>query len=143
MARIGIGILATVGLLACGSTPMEPIASSTLVGDFGAEHVVLHATAGGAEIDYFCMAVTVSRPLITDATGHFTAAGLRHRTGGAPPIDGESATPVRLEGRAFREQGGLIQLVVSDIPEEPGAPISWSDALTLVRNRPATLFLCP
>jgi len=27
--------------------------------------------------------------------------------------------------------------------EEPGAPISWSDALTLVRNRPATLFLCP
>jgi hypothetical protein len=130
-------------LVACASTPMEPIGSSMLIGNFGAEHVVLHATSCVAEIDYFCMTVTVSTPLTTDAMGHFTAIGLRHRTGGAPPVEGESSIPVRLDGRAFRAQGGTIQLVVSDIPEESGAPISWSNALTLVRDRPATLFLCP
>ena len=122
---------------------MEPIASSTLIGDFGAEHVILHSTSSGAEIDYICMAVTVSKPLTTDADGYFTATGFRHRTGGAPPIEGEGSTPVRIDGRAYHAQGGTIQLLVSDIPEEPGAPISWSDAVTLVRDRPATLFLCP
>ena len=142
MRGIAIGILGAAALVACTSST-EPIASSALIGDFGAEHVVLHATSSGAEIDYFCMTVTVSQPLITDAMGHFTAAGLRHRTGGAAPVEGESSTPVRLEGRASRSQGGTIQLVVSDIPEEPAAPIIWSDTLTLVRDRPATLFLCP
>jgi len=143
MARLTTSILVALLGTACGSSPMEPIASSALIGDFGAEHVVLHSTSSGAEIDYICMAITVSKALTTDADGHFTATGLRHRTGGAPPIEGEGSTPVRIDGRAYRAQGGTIQLVVSDIPEEPGAPISWSDAVTLVRDRPSTLFLCP
>jgi hypothetical protein len=143
MVRIATSILVALVTTACGSSPMEPIASSMLIGDFGAEHVVLHSTSKGAEIDYICMAVTVPQPLTTDANGHFTATGFRHRTGGAAPIEGEGSTPVRIDGRAYRAQGGTIQMVVSDIPEEPGAPIPWSDALTLVRDRPATLFLCP
>ena len=123
--------------------PAEPIASSTLVGDFGGEQVVLHATPTGAEIQFSCMAVSVSKPLTTDATGHFAATGGRRRTGGAISLVEAPPTPVRLDGRAYLMQGGTIQLVVADIPEEPGAPISWADTLTLVRDRPARIFLCP
>ena len=122
---------------------MEPLSSSTLLGDFGGDQVMLRATSSGAEIQFSCMAVSVSKPLVTDADGRFSAAGGRHRTGGAVPIIPENPTPVRLEGRAYLAQGGTIQMVISDIPEEPGAPITWADTLTLVRDRQATIYLCP
>ena len=47
----------------------------TIVGDFSGDQVILHATATGAEIQFSCMAVTVSKSLVTDASGHFTATG--------------------------------------------------------------------
>lgn len=110
MARIASLIL-VAALGACGRNPLEPLASSTLVGDFGGDQVMLHATSSGAEIQFSCMAVSVAKALTTDASGHFTATGSRHRTGGAVPIVPENPTPVRLEGRAYLTQGGTIQLV--------------------------------
>jgi len=143
MGRISRSLLLAAAVAACARTPSEPLASSTLVGDFGGDQVVLHATSTGAEIQFSCMEVLVSKPLVTDASGYFSAPGGRRRTGGAVPIVPENPTPVRLEGRAYVSQGGTIRLVISDIPEEPGAPITWADTLTLVRDRPARIFLCP
>ena len=143
MVRIAGSLLIAATIGACGRTPSEPMASATLLGDFGGDQVVLHATSSGAEIQFSCMEVLVSKPLVTDASGRFTASGGRRRTGGAVPIVPENPTPVRLVGRAFVSQGGTIQLVISDIPEEPGAPIAWADTLTLVRDRKATIYLCP
>jgi len=89
------------------------------------------------------MEVVVPSPLTTDRTGHFTVSGGRRRTGGAVTIGGEPTTPVRLDGHAYLAKGGTIQLIVADIPEEPGAPIAWADTLMLVRDRPSQIYLCP
>jgi hypothetical protein len=146
MPRIPWLVLAFAAASACGgsaSSPMEPIPSSTIIGDFGGAQVLLHATSSGVDIQFSCMEVTVTKSLTTDATGHFTASGGRRRSGGAITIGGEPSTPVRLDGYAYLTQGGTLQLIVSDIPEEPGAPISWADTLTLVRDKKATIYLCP
>ena len=146
MIKSGVLVLVASLLGACAgatSNPMEAISSSTLVGDFGGNQVILHATTAGAEIQFSCMAVSVSNALTTDGTGHFTASGGRRRTGGAVSLVQEPPIPVRLDGHAYLTHGGTIQLVVADIPEEPGAPIGWADTLTLVRDRPANIFLCP
>lgn len=129
---------------ACGSaSATEPIASSTILGDFGGDQVLLHATATGADLQFSCMAVTVSRSLTTDASGHFTAIGGRRRTGGAISLVEAPPTPVRLDGHASIANGGTLDIIIADIPEEPGAPILWADTLTLVRDRKATIYLCP
>src|SRR5690348_9545711 len=120
-------ISVTIGCSGGASAPTEPLASSTIVGDFGGDQVVLHATSSGVEIQFSCMAVDVSKPLTTDAAGHFTATGARHRTGGAISIDGEPTTLVRLDGHAYLSRGETLQLVIADIPEETGAPIGWAD----------------
>ena len=143
MVRIAGVILVVAAVAACGRTSAEPLASSTVLGDFGGDQVMLRATSSGAEIQFSCMEVVVSSAIRTDASGHFTATGGRHRTGGAVPIVPENPTPVRLDGVAYLTQGGTIQLVISDIPEEPGAPIAWADSLTLVRDKRATIYLCP
>ena len=143
MARIASLILISAVMAACGGSTTEPLASSTLIGDFGGDQVVLRATSSGAEIQFSCMEILVSKPLVTDGGGHFSATGGRRRTGGPVPIIPENPTPVRLDGRAYLTQGGTIQLVISDIPEESGAPTAWADTLTLVRDKMATIYLCP
>ena len=146
MLKSALCVLASIVSVSCAgssSSATEPIASSTIVGDFGGDQVLLHATSTGAEIQFSCMAVTVSKPLTTDGSGHFTATGGRRRTGGAISLVEAPPTPVRLDGQAYLTQGGTLQLIVADIPEEPGAPIGWADTLTLVRDRKATIYLCP
>jgi hypothetical protein len=129
-------------LAACGSSTEPALASTTIVGEFGGPGALLHADASHAVLDLNCASVTISAALMTDAAGQISTVGSRRRIGGVF-IQGEGSTPVRITGRAFSTDGGTLQLVVSAIPEEPGASTTASDTLQLVRDRTTTLLLCP
>src|SRR4051812_36563026 len=112
----------TAVLSACGSST-EPLASTTIVGEFGGDQALLHATTSKVTLDVSCGAITLDPPLVTDATGRFSSAGSRRRVGGVAPLPGEASTPIHIAGRAFTTNGGTLQDIVSPIPEEPGAPV--------------------
>lgn len=126
-----------------GAVTSPPLRSALILGDFGGADSRLHADSSMATLDYRCSTVAIRPALASDSSGGLATAGQRRRNGGAPPLPGEGATPVRITGHAFVAGGGSLQLIVSPIPEEPGAPVGRSDTLTLVRGRATTVFACP
>jgi hypothetical protein len=143
-----VGVAAAVSIcslfVACESTTATspPLRSTLILGDFGGVDSQLHADSMIATLDYHCSTVVIRPALVSDSSGTLATAGQRRRNGGAP-LPGEGSTPVRITGRASVADGGSLQLIISPIPEEPGAPTGPADTLTLVRGRTATLFLCP
>jgi len=135
-------VIGAASALGCRS-PMQPLVSTTIIGEFGGDQALLMASADHATLNLSCGIVTISTPLVTDATGRFSAAGSRRRVGGAPPIEGEMPTPVTVSGRAFTAGGGFIQFILAGTSEEPGAPPARADTLDLVRGRKASFVLCP
>jgi hypothetical protein len=144
-----VGVAAAVSIcslfVACESTTAAspPLRSTLILGDFGGADSRLHADSTIATLDYHCSTVAIRPALVSDSSGTLATAGQRRRNGGAAPLPGEGSTPVRITGRASVADGGSLQLIVTPIPEEPGAPTGPADTLTLVRGRTATLLLCP
>ena len=125
------------------TTVAPPLRSTLILGDFGGVDSQLHADSTTATLEYHCASVAIRPPLVSDSSGALATAGQRRRVGGPPPDLAEPPTPVRITGHAFIADGGSLQMIVSPIPEEPGAPVGRSDTLTLVRGRTTTLIRCP
>jgi hypothetical protein len=113
------------------------------VGDFGASNAMVHADAQSATIDLGCSLIQITAPLLTDDQGNFSFTGQRSRLGGPAPMPGEGTTPMRVNGHATDAKGGTLELLIQDIPEEPGAPTGPSTLVIAVRNQQTNLLRCP
>jgi len=138
-SALGAGLSLSV---ACGSAS-EPLASMTIVGEFGGDRALLHADASHAILDLTCASVTIATPLVTDGSGRISTTGSRRRTGGAVILPDEGSTPVLITGNALSTDGGTLRLVVSPFPVDPPPPAATAETLSLVRDRKTTLLLCP
>jgi len=130
-----------VALDGCTSSTI-PLAEHTLIGEFGGDNSLLHATSSGATIEYGCSLVTIPAPLATDPQGKFTVDGLRQRVGGALLVATQRPTPVAVDGLAVSAGGGTVRLIVRDAPNT-ASPSSFTDTLVLVRDRAAIVYKCP
>lgn len=139
-------------LLACSvfsscytdATTEAPLTNARLVGVFDGADAELRADSTQATLEMQCIVVNTQSPIITDGHGNFTISATRRSSGGAPPIPGAGVTPVRLDGYVSAGDPRRVRLVLSVIPEEPGAPAPASENHNLIEGWPSPNFLaCP
>jgi hypothetical protein len=69
-------------------------------GDWGGNHIRLHVTANGGEIDYDCANGQIESPMTFDSRGHFTWRGVHNQEHPGPTREDDPGTgqPVTYTG---------------------------------------------
>ncbi len=125
-------IVGLAALAACGDGPT----ATTLVGDWGGEHVALTITSLGGSLEFDCAHGTIDEPIVPDADGAFDARGVYVREHGGPIREGEppDSHPARYVGRIDRSRMTLtVTLMDGD---------EWIAHYTLVQNAPPRVYKC-
>lgn len=86
----------------------------SIVGHWGGQHVGLEMGEAEGKLDYDCAAGTIDGPLVSDATGRFTARGT-HTPGMGGPVQVGVTPPSYPATYAGSIRGDTMTLVV-DVP---------------------------
>ncbi len=143
MRRVAVALAVAAGV-ACGNLigPGSP-GPGRITGIWSGDGARLAAADAGAQLEYPCFIVEMTRPLDFDDSRAFNVLGQRAHVGGAylPDVPPESQG-VTLEGAVSgRAPRRVLQIVVRPIVRN--GPPTWADTFALREGRHAMVLGCP
>lgn len=135
-----IAVAALVGTTGCSNDTTSPIASTTIIGDFGGTKAKLHADSTSVTIQLSCATISIPRALETDARGQFFLTGTQRSSAGAVPVNPPPGSPVTVAGLAITDGLRRIQLVIRPLAIDP--PLPTGDTVVVVEGQPGNFPVC-
>ena len=130
--RRSLLLLALLGPVGC----LDPEMSTSVLGEWGGEHLGLIATAQGAQLEFDCATGRTTEAITPDGAGRFSVAGF-HSPGHGGPIREDEETvelPARFDGTV---RGDLMTISIT-LTEQA----TTLGPFTLLRGASPRVFKC-